>query len=208
MDEKGHFTTDRVVCRQRGEFVDVEPAKVDFMDISPKQLVSIAASLIPFLEHDDANRALMGSNMQRQAVPLLVTEAPLVATGLEDRVAPRFARRAGRGRSRQSGFRHRQPDHHHRGRQAARRQKENQARSGERRLRLSGAQIHALKRGDLHQPENSGSQGRHTSKKARSLPTVPARRTPSWRSAATCSSRSCRGTVTTSRTRFSSAKKS
>src|ERR1700761_4062439 len=87
MDEKGHFTTDRVVCRQRGEFIDVEPAKVDFMDISPKQLVSIAASLIPFLEHDDANRALMGSNMQRQAVPLLVTEAPLVATGLEERVA-------------------------------------------------------------------------------------------------------------------------
>src|SRR5271170_5301783 len=87
MDEKGHFTTDRVVCRQRGEFVDVEPTKVDFMDVSPKQLVSIAASLIPFLEHDDANRALMGSNMQRQAVPLLVTEAPLVATGLEGRVA-------------------------------------------------------------------------------------------------------------------------
>ena len=87
MDEKGHFTTDRVVCRQRGEFIDVEPAAVHFMDISPKQLVSIAASLIPFLEHDDANRALMGSNMQRQAVPLLVTEAPLVATGLEDRVA-------------------------------------------------------------------------------------------------------------------------
>jgi DNA-directed RNA polymerase subunit beta len=87
IDDKGHFTTDRVVCRQRGEFIDVEPAKVDFMDVSPKQLVSIAASLIPFLEHDDANRALMGSNMQRQAVPLLVTEAPLVATGMEDRVA-------------------------------------------------------------------------------------------------------------------------
>jgi DNA-directed RNA polymerase subunit beta len=87
IDGKGHFTTERVVCRARGEFVDVEPARVDFMDISPKQLVSIAASLIPFLEHDDANRALMGSNMQRQAVPLLVTEAPLVATGMEDRVA-------------------------------------------------------------------------------------------------------------------------
>jgi DNA-directed RNA polymerase subunit beta len=84
---QGHFTTDRVVCRQRGEFIDVEPNTVHYMDISPKQLVSIAASLIPFLEHDDANRALMGSNMQRQAVPLLVTEAPLVATGLEDRVA-------------------------------------------------------------------------------------------------------------------------
>ena len=87
MDEKGFFSTDRVVCRQRGDFIDVEPTKVDFMDVSPKQLVSIAASLIPFLEHDDANRALMGSNMQRQAVPLLVTEAPLVATGMEDRVA-------------------------------------------------------------------------------------------------------------------------
>src|SRR5262249_39395007 len=83
MDDKGHFTTYRVVCRQRGEFIDVEPNVVHYMDISPKQLVSIAASLIPFLEHDDANRALMGSNMQRQAVPLLVTEAPFVATGLE-----------------------------------------------------------------------------------------------------------------------------
>src|SRR5438067_752081 len=87
IDEKGHFTTPRVTCRAKGDFVDVEAARVDYMDVSPKQLVSVAASLIPFLEHDDANRALMGSNMQRQAVPLLVTEAPLVATGLEDRVA-------------------------------------------------------------------------------------------------------------------------
>ncbi len=87
IDDKGKFLTDRVVCRARTDFIDVEPARVDYMDVSPKQLVSIAASLIPFLEHDDANRALMGSNMQRQAVPLLVTEAPLVATGLEDRVA-------------------------------------------------------------------------------------------------------------------------
>jgi DNA-directed RNA polymerase subunit beta len=87
IDDKGHFTTNRVPCRAKGDFVDVEPAKVDYMDVSPKQLVSVAASLIPFLEHDDANRALMGSNMQRQAVPLLVTEAPLVATGLEERVA-------------------------------------------------------------------------------------------------------------------------
>jgi DNA-directed RNA polymerase subunit beta len=87
IDDKGHFLTERVVCRARTDFVDVEPAKVDYMDVSPKQLVSIAASLIPFLEHDDANRALMGSNMQRQAVPLLITDAPLVSTGLEDRVA-------------------------------------------------------------------------------------------------------------------------
>ncbi|MGA2748648.1 MAG: DNA-directed RNA polymerase subunit beta [Verrucomicrobiota bacterium] len=87
IDEKGNFVTERVTCRCKGEFIDVEPARVDYMDVSPKQLVSVAASLIPFLEHDDANRALMGSNMQRQAVPLLVTEAPLVATGLEERVA-------------------------------------------------------------------------------------------------------------------------
>src|SRR5687767_12960035 len=87
VDDKGHFTTQRVPCRAKGDFIDVEPNRVDYMDVSPKQLVSVAASLIPFLEHDDANRALMGSNMQRQAVPLLVTESPLVATGLEDRVA-------------------------------------------------------------------------------------------------------------------------
>src|SRR5438093_5453718 len=87
INDKGHFGTDRVVCRRKGDFIDVEPARVDYMDVSPKQLVSVAASLIPFLEHDDANRALMGSNMQRQAVPLLCTEAPLVATGLEERVA-------------------------------------------------------------------------------------------------------------------------
>ncbi|HEY1172722.1 MAG TPA: DNA-directed RNA polymerase subunit beta [Verrucomicrobiae bacterium] len=87
IDEKGHFQTARVTCRCRGDFIDVEPPKVDYMDVSPKQLVSVAAGLIPFLEHDDANRALMGSNMQRQAVPLLITEAPFVATGLEDRVA-------------------------------------------------------------------------------------------------------------------------
>ena len=87
IDDKGKFTQDRIVCRSRGDFIDLEPGRVDYMDVSPKQLVSVAASLIPFLEHDDANRALMGSNMQRQAVPLLVTEAPFVATGLEDRVA-------------------------------------------------------------------------------------------------------------------------
>ncbi|MFM2294683.1 MAG: hypothetical protein RLZZ350_1096, partial [Verrucomicrobiota bacterium] len=87
LDDKGHFTTERVVCRSRTDFIDVEPTKVDYMDVSPKQLVSVAAAIIPFLEHDDANRALMGSNMQRQAVPLLVTEAPFVATGMEERVA-------------------------------------------------------------------------------------------------------------------------
>src|SRR5437660_9938846 len=87
IDDKGNFLVEKVPCRSKGDFIDVEPTRVDFMDVSPKQLVSVAASLIPFLEHDDANRALMGSNMQRQAVPLLVTEAPLVDTGLEERVA-------------------------------------------------------------------------------------------------------------------------
>ena len=87
LDDKGNFVGDRVTCRCKGDFIDVEPDRVDYMDVSPKQLVSVAAGLIPFLEHDDANRALMGSNMQRQGVPLLVTEAPLVATGLEGRVA-------------------------------------------------------------------------------------------------------------------------
>jgi DNA-directed RNA polymerase subunit beta len=87
IDEKGNFLGERVTCRSKGDFIDVEPARVDYMDVSPKQLVSVAASLIPFLEHDDANRALMGSNMQRQAVPLLITESPYVATGLEERVA-------------------------------------------------------------------------------------------------------------------------
>jgi DNA-directed RNA polymerase subunit beta len=87
IDDRGRFLGDKVTCRWKGDFLDVEPARVDHMDVSPKQLVSVAAGLIPFLEHDDANRALMGSNMQRQAVPLLLSEAPLVATGLEERVA-------------------------------------------------------------------------------------------------------------------------
>ncbi len=87
LDKKGHFIDDRVPCRYRGDFPKVAPGKVDYMDVSPRQLVSVAAALIPFLEHDDANRALMGSNMQRQAVPLLQTEAPLVGTGFEYQVA-------------------------------------------------------------------------------------------------------------------------
>ncbi len=86
-DAKGNFTAEKISIRYRGDFLEVEPAKVHYMDISPKQLVSVAAGLIPFLEHDDANRALMGSNMQRQGVPLLKSEAPLIGTGLEGKVA-------------------------------------------------------------------------------------------------------------------------
>src|SRR4051812_2124769 len=86
-DKKGHFETALVSCRKAGEFPMARPEDISLMDVSPNQLVSVAASLIPFLENDDANRALMGSNMQRQAVPLLRTAAPLVGTGIEGTVA-------------------------------------------------------------------------------------------------------------------------
>jgi len=86
-DDNGIFATPRVKARFEGDFPIIEPERLDYMDIAPNQITSIAASLIPFLEHDDANRALMGSNMQRQAVPLLRPEAPIVGTGLEGRVA-------------------------------------------------------------------------------------------------------------------------
>ncbi|MDR2266332.1 MAG: DNA-directed RNA polymerase subunit beta [Christensenellaceae bacterium] len=87
LDEQGRFINPRVTCRWRDEIKEYSPAKVDYMDVSPQQLVSIATSLIPFLENDDANRALMGSNMQRQAVPLLKPESPIVGTGMEYKVA-------------------------------------------------------------------------------------------------------------------------
>ncbi len=87
LDEKGRFIREVVSVRYRGDFLEVPKERVNYMDVSPKQLVSVAAGLIPFLEHDDANRALMGSNMQRQAVPLLKTERAYVATGIEERVA-------------------------------------------------------------------------------------------------------------------------
>ena len=87
MDENGEFINNRIRVRYRNEIIEVEKDRVQYIDVSPKQLVSIAAAMIPFLEHDDAKRALMGSNMQRQAVPLLTTEAPIVGTGMEYRAA-------------------------------------------------------------------------------------------------------------------------
>ncbi len=87
LDDKGKFIQDLVSCRQGGDFIMSRPQDIEYIDVSPKQLVSVAAALIPFLENDDANRALMGSNMQRQAVPLIKTEAPLVGTGMEAVVA-------------------------------------------------------------------------------------------------------------------------
>ena len=87
LDANGKFVDDFIPCRHLGEFTLKEPSEVTYMDVSPKQIVSVAASLVPFLEHDDANRALMGSNMQRQAVPTLIAEKPLVGTGMERVVA-------------------------------------------------------------------------------------------------------------------------
>jgi len=87
LDENGKFLDKKVVCRYLDKFIEVEPEKVDWMDVSPRQLVSVATALIPFLGNDDANRALMGSNMQRQAVPLIRPEAPIIGTGMEYRAA-------------------------------------------------------------------------------------------------------------------------
>ena len=87
LDNKGRFTEDLVSCRRGGDYILARRDDIDLIDVSPKQIVSVAAALIPFLENDDANRALMGSNMQRQAVPLLQADAPLVGTGMEERVA-------------------------------------------------------------------------------------------------------------------------
>src|SRR5205085_8206372 len=89
IDEKtGKFLHDQVLCRSReGEAVTAAPKEIQYMDVSPAQIVSVATSLIPFLEHNDANRALMGANMPRQAVPLTITQAPLVGTGVEYRAA-------------------------------------------------------------------------------------------------------------------------
>ena len=87
IDEKGKFLNKLITVRHLGDFIEVEPTEAKYMDVSPKQLVSVASSLIPFLEHDDANRALMGSNMQRQGVPLLVSDSPYIGTGMEAKVA-------------------------------------------------------------------------------------------------------------------------
>ena len=87
LDENGRIKADRVTCRRRDEIIEIEREKVDLVDVAPKMMVSVATAMIPFLENDDANRALMGSNMQRQAVPLLKTQAPFVATGMEYKAA-------------------------------------------------------------------------------------------------------------------------
>src|SRR4029077_4959080 len=87
LDDKGEFLEDRALARYQGEFVMESADLMDYMDVSPRQTVSVATALIPFLEHDDVNRALMGANMQRQAVPLLRPQAPICGTGIERQVA-------------------------------------------------------------------------------------------------------------------------
>ena len=174
---------------------------MDYMDVSPKQLVSVAASLIPFLEHDDANRALMGSNMQRQAVPLLVTEAPLVATGLEERVARDsravlMAEDAGK-----SNLCHWQSGDRHVRRQSAGVEKEITQRPGQQRVGLSDPQVHAVERRHLHQSKDHGRKRATRLRKDKSSPTVLARKAENWRWGGTCCARSCLGTDITSRTR-------
>ena len=177
------------------------PTRVNYMDVSPKQLVSVAASLIPFLEHDDANRALMGSNMQRQGVPLLVTRSAAGRHRHGRQGRPRFPRRHRRGRpTARSPVVTAQLDHRHQGRRTARGQEEAQARPRGGHLRLRAAQVHALERRHLREPEADRQEGPDDPQGRGHLPTAPTPSTANSPSAATCSSRSCRGTATTSRT--------
>ena len=159
VDANRALTEDLVVCRHAGDVMMVAADRVDFMDVSPKQIVSVAAALIPFLENDDANRALMGSNMQRQAVPLVKADAPLVGTGMEavvarDSGAAIAARRTGYHRSDRCDPYRRARDGRDGRRQAGRRH-------------LPADEVPALEPVDLHQPEAAGArrrfrpQGRH-----------------------------------------------
>jgi DNA-directed RNA polymerase subunit beta len=110
LDDDGKFKQDRVNARRAGDFILAPRAEVQFIDVSPKQLVSVAASLVPFLENDDANRALMGSNMQRQAVPLLRARSPYVGTGMEY-ITARDSGAVGRDAAVGHGRLRRQPAH-------------------------------------------------------------------------------------------------
>ena len=147
MDGDGRFTQELVSVRKQGDFRLVKPEDVTAIDVSPKQLVSVAAALIPFLENDDANRALMGSNMQRQAVPLIRADAPLVGTGMEAAVA----RELGRDNRCPPPW-YRRPDR----RRAYRRAGHKRRRNHQRCRYLSPAEIHAVEPVYLHQPTPAG----------------------------------------------------
>ena len=172
LDDKGTLLGESVLCRTlAGEYVYVEPGEVDLMDVSPEQIWSVATAMIPFLEHDDANRALMGSNMQRQAVPLLKTDAPLIGTGMERRAAidtgdVLIARNAGTVDFVDAT---RIVDRHR----------------GRRRGRVRPAEVHALQPGDADPPE-AARQGRaRRSRPATCWPTAPPPTRARWRWART-----------------------
>ena len=184
----GKITAESVVCRYAEEYVEEPPERVQLMDVSPKQIVSVATALIPFLEHDDANRALMGANMQRQAVPLLRPQAPIIGTGMEYRAAKDsggcvLADEDGEV-TRVDAQAHRRAERRRRPREAVR-----------------PAQVHALQRRHVHQPDADRRRSARRSCAARSSPTVRPRIRARWRSGKTCSSRSCRGKATTTKTR-------
>ena len=196
LDDKGRIVGELVNARKAGNFVLVNRDEVDYIDVSPKQLVSVAASLVPFLEHDDANRALMGANMQRQSVPLLRAEAPIVGTGMEgvtarDSGAVILAKRNGIIDSVDSErIIVRVEGEHHPGQLS----------------REVGSDIYQLTKFKRSNQNTCINQKPTWSKasalsKARSSLTVLAPITASWRWDATCSWPSCRGAVTTSRTR-------
>ncbi len=192
IDDKGKFTEERVLVRQRdGEVSEVLADEVDYIDVSPRQMVSVATALIPFLEHDDANRALMGANMQRQAVPLIRSDSPLVGTGIEYRAAVDagdvvVADKAGVVKEVSADLVETMND------------------DGT----YSSLQAAASSAAPTRAPASTSARwsSRVTgSRPARRSPTVRAPTRPRWRWAPTCSSRSCRGRATTTRTRSSSA---
>ena len=183
----GKITTDSVVCRYAEEYIEEPASRVQLMDVSPKQIVSVATALIPFLEHDDANRALMGANMQRQAVPLLRPDAPIVGTGMEYRAAKDsgslvVADEAGTVTS-----------------VDAKGITVNNADGVETNVRP--AQVRAQQRRHVHQSAADRRARRQRRRRAgpRRRPVVGSK--ASWRSDKTCWSRSCRGKATTTKTR-------
>ena len=188
VDPAGNITSDSVVCRYAEEYIEEPALRVQLMDVSPKQIVSVATALIPFLEHDDANRALMGANMQRQAVPLLRPDSPIVGTGMEYRAAKdsgslhRFERRAATVVAVDAkGITLKHDDG---------------TREGLTTCSSSCAPTPA-RASTSARSSNSAS----VSRRGKSSPTARRPTKPSWRSARTCSSRSCRGKATTTKTR-------
>ena len=173
IDEKtGKLKGPDVVCRTlAGQYVTVVPKDVDLMDVSPEQIWSVATAMIPFLEHDDANRALMGSNMQRQAVPLLKTDAPVIGTGMERRAAldtgdVLLARNARHGRLR-------------------RRRRDRRSRRKDGKDELRAAEVHALQPGHADPPQAAGRRPATRSRPATCWPTARRPTTARWRWART-----------------------